>query len=109
MDERARQRLQDILDVADELAETLEGTTKASFARNKGLQRIAERLLEIAGEAATHVPDAVAKTIVADWTGLRGLRVILAHAYHRVDVATLWTAAVDHLPRLAQAVRKALD
>jgi uncharacterized protein with HEPN domain len=105
LDDRTGQRIKDILDVADELAHHLEGATKASFQRDKGLQRIAERLLEIAGEAATHVADEQAEAIDADWENLRAMRIILAHAYHRVIPERLWNAATQDLPRLAAAIR----
>ena len=89
----------------DELADHLKGRTRAQFLRDKGLQRIAERLLEVAGEAAIHVPDDVADRIEIDWTGLRAMRIVLAHAYHRIDPQALWTAATIELPRLAKTLR----
>ena len=108
MDELTRGRLQDILDVADELAGHLRGRDRAAFAADRGLQRIAERLLEIAGEAANHVPDEIAKGIEADWRNLRGMRVLLAHAYRRIAVDRLWNAATIALPRFAAAVAASL-
>ncbi|MHB1261274.1 MAG: HepT-like ribonuclease domain-containing protein [Thermoplasmatota archaeon] len=104
MDEAAESRLQDILEVAKELAAHLHGLRKAEFLADRGLQRIAERLLEIAGEAATHVPDEVADGIDADWESLRAMRIVLAHAYHRIDLDLLWSAANVSLPRFAAAV-----
>jgi len=109
LDERARERLQDILDVAQELAGHLAGRDRASFLADRGLQRITERLLEIAGEAATHVPDDVADGIGAGWKDLRGMRVLLAHAYHRILPERLWNATTRDLPRLAAAVQAHLQ
>jgi uncharacterized protein with HEPN domain len=108
-DERVRQRLQDIVDDARELQTHLEGMDRDAFCRDLGAQRIAERLLEIAGGAATHVPDDASDQIDADWAGLRRMRVLLAHAYHRVDPQQLWAAATRDLPRLADAVQAYLD
>lgn len=105
MDERTRQRLQDIVDVADELAGELAGMTLASFRHAKGKQRIAERLLELAGEAANHVPNEVRDAIAVNWEGLRGMRVLLAHAYHRVEPGELWAAATKSLPPFAVRIR----
>lgn len=106
--DRSRDRLQDILDLAGELADHLQGATQASFRRHRGLQRIAERILEICGEAANAVPDEVLATMEADWAGLRRMRILLAHAYHRVDPDQLWVAATKDLPAVAKAIRKAL-
>lgn len=105
MDERTRQRLKDILEVADELAGELAGMTLAAFRQAKGKQRIAERLLEVAGEAANHVPREVRDEIAVNWDGLRSLRVLLAHAYHRVDPGELWVAATKALPPFAARIR----
>ncbi len=92
--------------MSQELAAHLDGATLATFRRDKGLQRIAERLIEIAGEAASHVTADVAEAIEADWTSLRGMRVVLAHAYHRVDLDMLWAAATRDLPKLAASVSR---
>ncbi|HJQ93321.1 MAG TPA: HepT-like ribonuclease domain-containing protein [Candidatus Thermoplasmatota archaeon] len=104
LDDVAESRLRDILEVAQELAGHLEGRSKAAFRADRGLQRVTERLVEIAGEAATHVPDEVAGAIEADWQGIRAMRVVLAHAYHRIDLDILWEAASRSLPRFASAV-----
>jgi uncharacterized protein with HEPN domain len=109
LDEEIRGRLQDILDVETELTNHLRGATRSSFRGSKLLQRVAERLLEIAGEAANHVPPEVTEGIDAGWRALRSMRVLLAHAYHRVDVDILWTAATADLPRFADTVRVYLE
>lgn len=96
------------MDLAEELGDTLAGVTVETFRSTKSLQRIAERLLEIAGEAAGHVPEPIRDSIPGNWKGLRSLRVLLAHAYHRVDSAYLWQAATKSLPRLADEIRASL-
>jgi uncharacterized protein with HEPN domain len=109
LDERTRQRLQDIVEFDEELRQALSGTTSSQFAGDRQKQRVAERLLEIAGEAAVHVPEEDAAAIGGNWDGLRRMRILLAHAYHRTDVARLFHAATVSLPDLAVAVRKHLD
>lgn len=107
MDESVTDRLQDILDVCDELTGSLAGMTLVSFAKDRDKQRVAERLLEIAGEAANNLPDAILESIPGDWANLRKLRLLLAHAYHRVELQPLWEAATTSLPRLGKAIRDA--
>ncbi len=38
------------------------------------------------------------------WKELSAVRVVLAHAYHRVDLDLLWGIAVDDLPRVAEVL-----
>lgn len=109
MDDDVWQRLQDIVDVAAELDGHLQGLNQEEFTRDRGAQRIAERLLEIAGEAASNVDDDVLQEIPADWASLKAMRVVLAHAYHRIKPDRLWTSATVSLPRLAAAVQAYLQ
>lgn len=91
-----------------ELAGHLRGVSREEFISTKAHQRVAERLLEIAGEAATNIEDGILDDIEADWEGIRAMRVLLAHAYRKVDPGPLWEAAKRDLPRLAGAVREFL-
>ena len=64
-----------------------------------------ERAIEIAGEAATQVSEETKATLPdVAWRELSAVRVVLAHAYHRVDLDLLWGIAVDDLPRVAVAL-----
>jgi uncharacterized protein with HEPN domain len=109
LDDADRQRLTDIVEHAAELAGYLDGVDLERFRSDRMLRRIAERLLEICGEAANHVSEETREAIPADWRGLRRLRVLLAHAYPRVDAETLWPSATRSLPALAAAVRAHLQ
>lgn len=109
MDDADRDRLLDIVEHAAELAGDLDGVTRDRFLADQKLRRVAERLLEICGEAANNLSDHARRAIDADWRGLRRMRVILAHAYPRVDPEALWDAAKRSLPALAAAVRAHLE
>lgn len=64
-----------------------------------------ERALEIAGEAATRLNEQTrSRWPDMPWQGLIGLRVVLAHAYHRTDPDQLWEIAVRDMPRVADAL-----
>lgn len=64
-----------------------------------------ERAVEVAGEAATRMEDATRKLFpTVAWTELIAVRVVLAHAYHRVDLDQLWTIATVDLPAVAEAL-----
>lgn len=62
-----------------------------------------ERAIEIAGEAASHLGAGTRSRFPeAEWRELVAVRVILAHANHRVDLNLLWDIASRDLPSLAK-------
>ncbi len=62
-----------------------------------------ERLLEIIGESARAMSaDARAALPEVPWADVIGLRIVLAHHYHRVDRGQVWTIASTDVPRLAE-------
>lgn len=64
-----------------------------------------ERMVEIAGEAATQLSeDARTQFPSADWRELIAVRVRLAHAYFRIDQDILWEIATVDLPDLSDAI-----
>ncbi|HUW88699.1 MAG TPA: HepT-like ribonuclease domain-containing protein [Candidatus Paceibacterota bacterium] len=40
-----------------------------------------------------------------EWKKIAGMRVLIAHAYHRVDIDFIWTIATTSVPDLAQTIR----
>ena len=73
-----------------------------------------ERPLRLAGEAvigrlgdiATKLPDEVIKaTPEIPWREVKGMRIIAAHAYHRIDYDEVWVTLRDDVPRLDQAIK----
>jgi uncharacterized protein with HEPN domain len=66
----------------------------------------AERLLEIIGEAATNCSPALKERHPeVDWEGIAGLRVVLAHHYHRTQPNLIWQFASVEAPQLLVALR----
>ncbi len=67
-----------------------------------------ERNLQIIGEAATHLPDAVtAAHPDVPWPQIRGFRNILVHQYFGVDIEIVRDVVDNHLPPLADSLRRA--
>ena len=61
--------------------------------------------IEIAGEVATQVSKGTrVKFPTVAWKELTAVRVVLAIAYHRVDLDQLWAIAVKDLPAVAAAL-----
>jgi uncharacterized protein with HEPN domain len=96
--------------VDDLLADLAEAADAAAELVRLGKERWdAERLLRLAGEAvigrlgdiATKLPDEVFKaTPEIPWREVKGMRIIAAHAYHRIDYDELWVTLRDDVPRL---------
>lgn len=99
-------RKADIVDACNELAE-LARVRKSGIIREYLLVRAAERLLEIIGEAATNCSPAMRSDYPSvDWEGLAGLRIVLAHLYHRSDPQLIWKFVEVDAPLLADQLGK---
>ncbi len=102
--------------VDDLLADLAEAVDAAAELVNLGKDRWdAERPLRLAGEAvigrlgdvATKLPDEVIKaTSEIPWREVKGMKVIAAHAYHRIDYETVWVTLCDDVPRIGEAIRR---
>lgn len=96
------ERLADILDASAELA-ALVSRGKAAYDGDVLLQRAAERLLEIIGEAASTLSDGLIERVPdVAWRDMRRLRIVLAHHYHRIDPDQVWQIASVEVPALAE-------
>ncbi len=90
--------LRDLARLCDEVMAATAGLDVEDFLDDLDKTRAMERRLELIGEIATRLdepPDAD-----VSWDDLRGLRVLLAHAYHRVLPERLWVFATTDIPRL---------
>jgi len=65
------------------------------------------RNLEVIGEAAKHIPQAVrAQMPGIEWRKIAGLRDVLAHAYFGIDDAVLWDLIQEKVPPLLDALEQ---
>ena len=102
--------------VDDLLADLAEAADAAAELVSLGKKRWdAERPLRLAGEAvigrlgdiAAKLPDEVIKaTPEIPWREVKGMRIIAAHAYHRIDYEEVWVTLRDDIPRMDQAIRR---
>ena len=99
------QRVQDIPDASGQILEVVrEG--RAAWDKDRLKQLAVERLLEIIGESANSLSDDFrARYPGIAWRDIIGLRVVLAHHYHRVDPNQVWVIAEIEVERLAQQLR----
>lgn len=98
------QRLDDIREMCAAAAD-LVARGRPALEEDEILWLALERTVEIAGEAATQLSEAAkGRYSSVGWRELAGTRIVLAHAYHRVDHDLLWGIAADDLPAVAQAL-----
>ncbi|CAA6605641.1 conserved hypothetical protein [Rhodospirillaceae bacterium LM-1] len=90
------------------ILEFAEGQSQESLQADRMRYDAILRNLEIMGEAARHVPDEVAaKHPEISWQQMRGLRNVLAHEYHGVDISVVWRLIEKRLPDLKRMLDEA--
>lgn len=95
-------RIADILDAARQIAEVAERGRQA-WDEDRISRLAVERLLEIIGESARAMSSEARSSLPeVPWADVIGLRVVLAHHYHRVDPAQVWMIATTDIPRLVE-------
>lgn len=88
----------------------VEGHDLEDFRRNRQLRYAIERALEIIGEATSNLSDEIkARDASLPWQEMKGLRNIVAHAYHRVNPARVWQVVIRDLPETHEKIRTLLD
>ena len=102
--------------INDLLADLAEAADAAAELVMLGKERWnAERPLRLAGEAvigrlgdiATKLPDEITEaTPEIPWREVKGMRIIAAHAYHRIDYDQVWVTLRDDVPAMASAIQR---
>lgn len=104
------QYLADIDEAMSDARRFAEGHDVDDFRRDRQLRYAIERALEIIGEATANLSEDVkGRDRSLPWREMRGLRNIVAHAYHRVDPARIWQVVTQDLPQTHQKIRDVLQ
>ncbi len=91
--------VQDMSECIEKIEGYCAGVTADEFATNTLLQDAVFRRLEVIGEAAKHVPQAVrSRHPDIPWRRISGLRDVLIHQYPGVIVERVWQVATVDLP-----------
>ncbi|MBW2356785.1 MAG: DUF86 domain-containing protein [Deltaproteobacteria bacterium] len=102
----ARQRewrfyLDDMIDFAGKVLAYTDGLDQAGFVASGLTYDATLRNLELIGEAATHIPDAIRAAHQAiPWRMIIATRNRLIHGYLGIDDDTLWSIIQDDVPEL---------
>jgi uncharacterized protein with HEPN domain len=101
--------LEDMLQAAARITNYTAGFSKSQFkADDKTLDAVI-RNLEVIGEAAKKVPNAVRKRASeVDWKRIAGLRDILIHEYFGVDPEIVWDIVQNKLAALESQIKNLL-
>jgi uncharacterized protein with HEPN domain len=98
--------LDDILEAAAVAAEIVRRGWE-SFQSDPVAQFGAEAVVGRIGDAASKLPEEV-RTSMPDlpWKEIIGLRIVVDHAYHRLDYGRVWNTLRDDIPRLRAAIER---
>jgi uncharacterized protein with HEPN domain len=99
------ERIADILELVDRIA-FLVAEGRQAYDESPSIGPAIERFIELIGEAASTL-SAVTRANYpdAEWTKIIGMRVMLAHHYHRVNLDRVWITATVNVPEFATALR----
>ena len=105
-----RFRLRHIIEAVERIQEYIKGMSLQEFLTDSRTSDATLRNLEVIGEAARLVPEAVtARHEQVPWMDMRAMRNIVAHEYDRVDLLTVWDAIHNDLPPLVPLLGQLLE
>ena len=98
--------LADLAEAADAAAE-LVSLGKKRWDTERPLRLAGEAVIGRLGDIATKLPDEIIEaTPEIPWRQVKGMRIIAAHAYHRMDYDEVWVTLRDDVPRMDKAIRR---
>jgi uncharacterized protein with HEPN domain len=102
--------LQDILDALAKARAFLGDMTKQEFEADERTSYAVIRALEVAGEAARHIPEEIAQRYPKiPWSDMIGMRNVLIHDYIEVDLEAVWLTVKDDLPGAEQEIKRIIE
>ena len=108
-DQRDKAYLWDMLDAALAIEEFVQGRRYEDYLANRMMRGAVELNIEIIGEAARRVSEAVREANPnIPWRSIIGQRNVLAHEYDEVLDEAMWAVATRRIPELIAALRKML-
>jgi uncharacterized protein with HEPN domain len=101
--------LRDIADAAQKARHFLGGMSLAEFSADDKTAFAVIRALEILGEAAKRIPQAVRdKHRQVPWRAMAGIRDKLIHDYVTINLEVVWKTVNEDLPPLILAIQQIL-
>ena len=101
--------IKDIIDAMDLIEEFVGDMALNELKKDEKTSSAVIRKLEIIGEAAKYLPDAVKlRHREIQWQSMAGMRDRLIHAYFGIDYKLVWDAIKTQIPILRPKLKKAL-
>jgi len=98
--------LADLAEAADAAAEIVQ-LGKKRWDNERPLRLAGEAIISRLGDIASKLPDEVLEaTPEIPWRQVKGMRIIAAHTYHRIDYEVVWATLRDDIPRLESAIKR---
>ena len=102
--------LEDMIGFAEKIIAYTDGFNQAGFVASSLNYDATVRNLELIGEAATHVPDAIRQANPQiPWRLIIATRSRLIHGYLGIDNDTLWSIIQTDIPSLLSQLRQLRD
>ena len=99
------ERLRHMLDAAKEAVSFVEDKKRTNLDKDRQLALALVKEIEIIGEAAINVTEAIQKNLVQiPWSDIIGMRHRLVHAYFDINLNVLWKTVQEALPPLIEAL-----
>jgi uncharacterized protein with HEPN domain len=104
---RSVEKLLDDMLQAAEVADEIVRRGRERFESDPVAQFGAEAVVGRLGDAASKLPEEVRASMPAiPWKEIIGFRIIVHHAYHRLDYGRVWNTLRDDIPRLRAAIER---
>jgi uncharacterized protein with HEPN domain len=102
--------LRQLIEVCDKALELRASTAREEFRADWRKQMLAERLVEVLGEAVKRLPDDLRSRYPAvPWRKITGTRDYIAHGYESVDYDVIWGVLDQEIGELKKAVQAILS
>lgn len=99
--------IDDMIDFAEKVLAYTDGMDQSTFTGSGITYDAVLRNLELIGEAATHVPEAVRQAHAEiPWRMIIATRNRLIHAYLGIDDDIIWSIVRDNIPPLLAALKQ---
>jgi len=102
--------IKDIKESIELINSYLEGVSKLEFFENQEKQDAVVNRLMVMGEAAKMLSqDTRDKYSKVSWDDMAGMRDILIHRYHGIDLETVWETVKKDLPEVEKQVSRIIE
>lgn len=109
-DRDAQLALNEMLESIAAIETYLKGVPMVAFETNTLLQDAVIRRLEVLGEAASQLPEAIKQRFPEiEWRVITAMRNRLIHGYFAIDVGIVWNTVHQDLPTLEARIRAVLN